>query len=71
MRGLVLGGIALAIVGGFLLLEGGSIVTRRDVLKIGDLQVTAEESHPVKPWVAGAMIVGGVVLLVSGLRRKT
>ncbi len=70
MRTQTLIGILLIGVGAYLFFAGGSFSTREDVLKIGDLRVTAQESHPVAPWVAGAAIVGGVALVVAGLRRK-
>ncbi|MBL0170187.1 MAG: hypothetical protein IPP90_05550 [Gemmatimonadaceae bacterium] len=70
MRASTIVGIVLIAVGGFLFFQGGSFTTRRDVLKVGDLKVTANESHPIAPWVAGAAILGGVVLVVAGVRRK-
>ncbi len=70
MRTTTLAGLALMVAGAFFLVRGGTFTTRRDVLKIGDLKVSAEEQHPILPWVAGLAIVAGAVIVVSGLRRK-
>ncbi len=63
-------GIVLIAVGAFLFYRGGSFTTNREVLKVGDLKVTAQERQPIEPWVAGAAVVGGLVLVASGMRRK-
>lgn len=63
-------GILLILAGGFVLINGGSITTQRDVLKLGDVKVSAEEQHPIQPWIAGTAIVAGVVLVIAGARRR-
>ncbi len=70
MRASTVAGIILIAIGGFFLVRGGSLTTRRDVLKVGDLKVTADESYPVAPWMAGTAMLAGVVLVVAGVRRK-
>jgi hypothetical protein len=65
----VIVGIVLIGVGAFLLF-GGNLTSRRDVLKVGDLKVTAEEQHPVQPWAAGLAVAVGLGLVVTGMRRK-
>ena len=63
-------GIILIIAGGFVLVNGGYFTSRRDVLKVGGLKVTAEEQHPVRPWIAGVAVLAGVVLVAAGARRR-
>ena len=70
MRTSTFAGIALIIAGAFVLLNGGSFTSRRDVLDVGGLKVTAEEQHPIRPWVAGLAVLAGVGLVVTGVRRK-
>lgn len=70
MRLSLIAGILLVLAGGFVLINGGSFTTRRDVLKLGDVKVSAEEQHPIQPWLAGAAIVAGVALVVAGARRR-
>jgi hypothetical protein len=69
MRMNTLAGIALILLGGFLLF-GGRFTSSRNVLEIGDLKVSAQEEHPISPWIAAAALIGGCSLVVSGLRRK-
>lgn len=63
------GAAALIIVGAFLLF-GGSFTTRRNVMDVGGMTVTAEEQHPVRPWIAGVVLLAGLVLVVTEVRRK-
>ena len=60
----------LVIVLAVVVLLGGSFGTRRDVLQVGDLKVTASQRQSFPPWVSGLAIIAGVVLVVSG-RRQT
>jgi uncharacterized membrane protein len=70
MRIVTIAGIALIVLGGVLLFTGGSFTTRRDVLDIGGLKVSAEEKRPIPPWVAGIVLIGGFALTIEGIRRK-
>ena len=70
MRMSTLAGLVLIVAGAFVLYRGGSFTTRRDVLNVGGLKVTAEEQHPIRPWVAGFAVLAGVALVVTGVRRK-
>lgn len=71
MRTSTLVGIGLAIAGAFFLVRGGSFTTRREVMNVGGMRVTAEEQRPILPWVAGAVVVAGLVLAATGLRRRS
>ena len=70
MRPLILVGVLLIGLGAFVLLRGASFTSRRDVLKVGDVKVTADEQQTVPPWAGAAAIVAGVALIVSGSRRR-
>jgi len=50
--------------------RGLSVTTKRDVLKIGDVSVSAEEQRPIAPWVAGLAVLAGIALMTTGARRK-
>lgn len=63
-------GIALLIGGGFVLFEGGYITTRRQVVDVGGLRVSAEQKNRVEPWMAGLALVAGTALTIHGLTRK-
>ena len=63
-------GIVLIIAGAFLLFSPTAFTSRREVLQVGGLEVSAEERHPITPWIASAVLMGGVFLAFSGLRPK-
>jgi hypothetical protein len=63
-------GIALICLGAFVLLRGANVNTRKDVLAVGDVKITANESRSVPPWAGGIAVVAGIVLLVAGIPRR-
>ncbi len=71
MRPLSLAGLALILVGAFLLIRGGTFTSRRDVLKVGDVKLTANEQQAIPSWVGGVAILAGAVVLAAGTRRRT
>lgn len=70
MRPLSIAGIVLIILGAIVLVRGGSFTSRRDVVKVGDLKITADEQQTIPPWVGGLAIVAGLGLVVTGGRRQ-
>jgi hypothetical protein len=64
VMGIVL--IVLAVVG--FAYQGISYTKREKVLDIGPIQATADkrETIPIPPIVAGAVLIGGIALLVVG-----
>jgi uncharacterized membrane protein len=74
MKPITLAGIVLVILGVLALAYQGISYTRQEkVLDIGPIHATAEthERIPLPPILGGLMLVGGVVLLVTGARQKT
>ena len=73
MRGSLVAGIVLIVVGVLILASGGFTFTRREkVLDIGPIQATAErhERVPLPPILGAAAILGGIGVLVAGSRRR-
>lgn len=70
MRTSAILGLVLIAVGAFVYFRGGSFTTREDVLKVGDLKVSADKTHPIAPWVAGVAVLAGAVLVVTGMKNK-
>jgi drug/metabolite transporter (DMT)-like permease len=64
-------GVVLLFAGAAILVWGGNFTTRRDVLEVGGLTVVAEEQRPIAPWVAVAVLVSGLALMVVSLRPRT
>jgi hypothetical protein len=70
MRPLVIVGIVIAALGAFVLIRGGSFTSQRDVLKVGDVKITANEQQSIPPWVGGVVVLAGVALVVGGMRKR-
>ena len=69
MKPTVIAGIVLVGLGAFVLVKGLSYGSQSNVLKVGDVQVTAEEQRMVPTWVGGVAVVGGLVLIGVGVGR--
>lgn len=69
MRPRIIAGIALLLLGAFLLIRGGTFTSRRNVLEVGEVKISANERQSVPPWVGGAVALAGVALLVAGARK--
>lgn len=70
MRPLVLIGVVLMAIGGFLLYQGGTFKTRDKILEVGDVKVTATDKHSVPTWVAGLALVAGLGLVLAGAAQR-
>ena len=66
----VMVGLALIVIGAAIYLRGLGFTSKREVLKIGDVSVSAEEQSPIAPWVAGLAVLAGIALMTTGARRK-
>ena len=71
MRPLTVAGIILIAFGAFVLVRGASFTSRRDVLKVGDVKVTADEQRSIPPWAGWLAVVAGGALAVAGVRRRS
>lgn len=63
-------GLALLAGGAYVLLEGGYFTSRREVVNLGGLKISAEERHPIAPWAAGLALVAGTAVIIVGASRK-
>jgi hypothetical protein len=61
---------ALLIAGGlFILIKTPSYSSEKSVFKVGDVEAKVAQDHAVPPWVGGAALAAGVVLIVVGARK--
>lgn len=68
---LLIVGILIIAASAYFLVEGGSLTTRRNVIDVGGLKVSAEERHAVAPWMAGLGLVLGTSILIVRATRKS
>ena len=71
MKGLVLAGILVAALGIYILVRGLSVTTSDTLVEVGGLKASVEEKRAVPSWVGVAAIVGGLVLVAAGARKKS
>jgi hypothetical protein len=74
MRPISWAGVVLIVVGALALAYQGINYTRqKDVVDLGSMHVTTEtqERIPLPPVLGGLALVGGIVLLVAGARKKS
>jgi len=67
-------GIILLVIGILMLIYTGFSYTRREkVIEAGPIHVSADKEHTVNwpPYVGGILVLGGIVLLVTGSRRSS
>lgn len=72
MRTAMLVGIVLIVIGVIALAyQGITYTTRRQVVDVGPIEVTAEEKKtiPLSPVLGVAALAGGIVLVLAGRRR--
>lgn len=71
MKSATVAGIALIIIGIIALAyQGITFTTQKKVADIGPIHATKDEKHtvPLTPVLGGLLLVGGVILVVSGSR---
>jgi hypothetical protein len=62
---------ALLIAGGlFILIKTPSYSSEKSLFKVGDVEAKVAQDHSVPPWVGGATLAAGVVLIVVGARKS-
>ena len=69
MRILQILGVLLIAGGLFVLIKTPSYSSEKSVFKIGDVEAKVAQDHAVSPWVGGAALAAGVVLIVVGSRK--
>lgn len=70
MKGLSVVGLLIAALGVFILIKGLTYKKSDTVLDVGPLKASVEERKAIPEWVGVAAIVGGLVLVGAGARRK-
>jgi hypothetical protein len=69
MRALQILGAILILGGLFVVIKSPSYSSDKSVLKIGGVEAKVSQQQAIPPWVGGAGVVVGVILIVAGARK--
>lgn len=70
MRAFLVAGAVILALGAFVLIRGGTFTTRRDVVKVGDVKISADSQESIPPWLGWVAVVAGGALLATGMRKR-
>jgi hypothetical protein len=70
MRMSVLLGAVLLVVGGFIVARGVQYTSRKDVIDLGAVKVSADEKKTIPVWIGGAVACAGLVLIFAGASKR-
>ena len=70
MKPITIAGIIIAVLGAIVLVRGLTYSDRENVVRIGDVQVSANTRRSVPTWVGVAALVGGVLMVGAGMQGK-
>jgi hypothetical protein len=70
MRVSLIVGAILAVVGAFVIIKGVSYTREESVFKLGGIEAKVEQKHRIPEWAGGIALGAGLVLLVTGLRKR-
>ena len=68
LKPVMIAGIVLVLLGAFALFRGLSFGSQETVLRVGDLEVSAEGRRQVPEWIGGVAILGGILMIVAGVQ---
>jgi hypothetical protein len=71
VKPLTLIGLLLIGLGAFVLVNGFSFTSNRQVLKVGSLEASVKEERAVPAWVGGVALLLGLGLVATAGRRRT
>ena len=70
MRVMPIAGAVLLALGLFLIIRPPSYTREESVFKVGDIEAKVQQEHPLPPWIGGAVLGAGCVLVVLSLKRS-
>jgi drug/metabolite transporter (DMT)-like permease len=71
MKAFLITGLALVAAGIFLILRPPHYASEQSVFKIGDVEARMQQERALPAWVGGAVLGAGVVLLGTGLFKRS
>jgi drug/metabolite transporter (DMT)-like permease len=68
MKPIVIVGIVVALLGAFAVFSDGlSFGTQRTVMRMGDMEVSAQDQRTIPVWIGGVALVGGLLMVGAGV----
>jgi hypothetical protein len=62
---------AILIAGGlYILVKSPSYSSDKSLFKVGQVEATVQQSHEIPAWAGGVALAAGVVLVVTGFRKR-
>lgn len=71
MKALLIAGLVLIAAGVFLILRPPHYTTEQSVLKLGGFEAQVQQQRALPGWVGGTALGAGVVLLGTGLFKRS
>ena len=71
MKALLISGLVLVAAGIILILRPPHYASEQSVFKIGDVEARMQQERALPAWVGGAVLGAGVVLLGTGLFKRS
>jgi hypothetical protein len=70
MRPLAILGIAIIAIGAIVLLRGASFTRKEDIVKVGDVKVTADKKQSIPTWAGAVAIIAGIAVVGASARQR-
>jgi len=70
MRAVQIIGAILIAAGLYILVKSPSYSSDKSLFKVGQVEATVQQSHEVPAWAGGVALAAGVVLVVTGFRKR-
>jgi drug/metabolite transporter (DMT)-like permease len=71
MKAFLIAGLVLIAAGIFLILRPPHYTSEQSVFKLGDVEARMQQERPLPAWVGGAVLGAGIVLLGTGLFKRS
>ena len=71
MKSRIIAGLALVLIGAFIVFKGLTYKSEGGSIQVGDFKASVETRRSVPTWVGVVAIVGGLVLVASAKRARS
>src|SRR5216683_1330708 len=70
MRGALIAGVVLVVLGAFVLIKGLSYTREESVFKFGSIEAKVQQERRIPEWIGGVALGAGLVLLVTSWKKR-